>query len=141
MNMYYYRLTWVALVIESYVLAPALEDPEELISLIKSRDLCWINEEYDPLDDCQKCSYAERAFIVPALCQLTGYRQKVQCYFSGEAYRSCDMLVWQEEFRFWLFEGLAAAIGVIAGLSTALRYQKLRSQGRLNPYLLPKTSV
>ncbi|XP_071514156.1 protein JTB-like isoform X2 [Panulirus ornatus] len=133
-------ITLVVLLLESYFM-PEAEKPEELLSRVNPQDLCWTNEDYNLLDDCQLCSDTERTHIAPALCKLTGYRQKVQCQFSGEAYRSCEVLVLQEELRFWLFEGVAASVGVVAGLSTALRHQQLRSRGRLEPYHYTKISV
>ncbi|KAK3877397.1 hypothetical protein Pcinc_017889 [Petrolisthes cinctipes] len=54
---------------------------------------------------------AEKTQIIPALCQLTGYRQKVICQVSGKAFRSCEVQVWQEECRFWMFEAAVAVAG------------------------------
>ncbi|KAK4301438.1 hypothetical protein Pmani_026423 [Petrolisthes manimaculis] len=34
---------------------------------------------------------AEKTQIIPALCQLTGYRQKVICQVTGKAFRSCEV--------------------------------------------------
>ncbi|XP_066965951.1 uncharacterized protein [Macrobrachium rosenbergii] len=124
--MFLYGITLLLLILENSLTQK--EDIEDILSQIDSRDLCWVDEDYEILDDCQLCSVPEKTYVAPAVCQITGYRQKLRCYFTGESYQSCDLFVWQEELHFWIFESVFATFGVIAGLSRALIHQKLHFQ-------------
>ncbi|KAK7061158.1 hypothetical protein SK128_004742 [Halocaridina rubra] len=89
------------------------------------KDLCWMREETDILEECQPCSDLEVKSASPPICRSARYRQKVKCKISGEVYKQCDRVVWLEERYFWIFEAITATVGVVAGLATVARQRVL----------------
>lgn len=89
------------------------------------KDLCWMREKVDVLEECQPCSDLEIKSSSPPICGHASYRQKVKCKLSGVVFKKCDRVVWLEERYFWTFEAIAGTIGLVAGLATVARQKIL----------------
>lgn len=82
-----------------------------------SSDACWLNEDYEVVEECHPCTDFEIASKSNKVCAETHYKEAVNCQKSGKVYRSCDKVKWLEEKKFWQFEG---TVFLIACLSTAV---------------------
>ncbi|XP_068206814.1 protein JTB-like [Palaemon carinicauda] len=89
------------------------------------KDLCWMREETDNLEECQPCTDLEKKSNSPPICGSASYRQKVKCKDTGIVFKKCDRVVWIEERNFWTFEAVTGAVGLIAGLATVARQKVL----------------
>ncbi|XP_076061134.1 uncharacterized protein LOC143036959 isoform X2 [Oratosquilla oratoria] len=89
--MFFCGLTFLEIVLEESVSQDALtpaERKEAILAKIENQYQCWIEEDIDFLDDCQLCSAVERLRDAPLVCSYNGYRQRVQCEYSGEVYKT-----------------------------------------------------
>ncbi|XP_037783964.1 protein JTB-like [Penaeus monodon] len=89
------------------------------------RDMCYLREEFNELEECQPCSDLETKSGSPTVCGSASYRQKIKCKKTGEVFRKCDRVVWLEERHFWIFETVMGVVGLASGLATVFRQKVL----------------
>lgn len=119
-------LTLLVLIVESHWTSGntrAVQHP--LVNNGSGVELCWLNEDYEVVEECYPCTAFEIASNINKVCGPTHFKEAVNCKKSGKVYRSCEKVTWLEEKRFWQFEGLMIVIGCISTVSVYLRQRVL----------------
>lgn len=100
---------------------------------LTSGDKCWKNEDFAVVEPCDFCTESEIKNRDPIVCVAKGKKEKVECIKSQRrTFKSCDVVQWAEDKKFWLFEAAALFVGVLAMASISYR------QNQLNQYAYSK---
>lgn len=92
---------------------------------IASNASCWLKEDYIVVEECQPCTDFEIASKSVKECIPTKFKEVVKCKSSGRAVRSCSRVVWLEERKFWLFEGISISGALLSTLAVYIRQRQL----------------
>ncbi|KAL1451187.1 hypothetical protein WDU94_003471, partial [Cyamophila willieti] len=104
------------------------------------KELCFLTEYAVVVGKCEPCTDFEIVSGISKVCNKTHrFKQAVKCVQSNIiVFRSCDKVEWLEERKFWAFESLMFAIGVVASGCVIYRQKVLdqimmrRVQNQLN---------
>lgn len=119
-------LTLLVLIVESHWTAGNTRALQHTVENNGSSvELCWLNEEYEVVEQCHPCTDFEVTSNSNKVCAPTHFKEAVNCKKSGKVYRSCEKVTWLEEKRFWQFEGLMILIGCVSTVSVYLRQRVL----------------
>jgi len=97
---------------------PALSDKAS-----KTKDKCWLDEEFKVSKACFRCSEFERKGA-KSPCRETGFKEELRCDKTGLTFRSCEF----SSSRFWTFELWMVALSVIFYYVTNIRKDSLQSK-------------
>lgn len=90
---------------------------------------CWLNEEFEVIEECHPCSDFEITSKSNGVCVPTHFKETIKCKVSGKIInRSCDKVTWLEERNFWIFEGSMFVMGVISTIIVFSRQKILDHQ-------------
>ncbi|XP_059082189.1 protein JTB-like isoform X2 [Tigriopus californicus] len=97
-----------------------------LKELLSPDDKCWKTEPFQVVEPCDLCSEIEIANKSPVVCVAKGKKELVECTTAMKrTYRSCDVVPWIEERRFWTFEGLLSFFGFCSAMTVFVRQKQL----------------